>query len=186
MELIGKKMDLTEKVEEENYVYKGEKVNLSVDKMLVPNRQIVQRELIHRVDNAVILPILEDNSIILEGQFRHSFSKEIISLPAGKKDEDEKIEKTALRELEEETGYIAKKLVYLGKTIPAPAYSNEVVHIFLATNLEKGKIKRDEFEFLNIYKVSQEEFKKMIEKNEILDSRTIIAYYFYLDYLKRN
>lgn len=170
-------MDLTEKTIEEKIIYSGNKMTFYVDKVLLPNGEEAIKEGIKRAHNAVILGITNDNKIIMEGQFRHPFKEEIISLPAGKSDGNETFIETAKREFEEEVGLKAKTWIDLGSIYPAPAYSNEEVRLFIARDLYQGNIKRDEDEFLNVFEMYKEEFYYACFNGRIKDARTIIAAY---------
>ena len=102
--------------------------------------------------------------------------REIVGLPAGKRDGPEDLLDTAKRELEEETGYKAESWVSLGEFYPAPAYSNEIVYPFLATGLYLGNIKRDPDEFLNIIRMPIKEFEIKCMDGTIKDGRTLMTW----------
>ena len=108
-------------------------------------------------------------------QYRMTNKIYSLEIPAGKKDKNESILKCAKRELIEETGFKAKKIVKLIDYFPCISYSTEKLHIYIATDLEKAHQKPDEDEFLSIKKYSLEELLNLIKKNKIKDSKTILA-----------
>lgn len=100
----------------------------------------------------------------------------LIELPAGKIEAGESTEECGKRELEEETGYRAKKFAYLGKIVTSPGFCDEYIYFYRAEDLYKGKIGGDEDEFINIKEVKINDIKKMILKGSIIDAKTISAF----------
>ena len=83
-------------------------------------------------------------------QFRYPFGREMLEIPAGKLEKGEKPLPAAVRELGEETGLEAGRMVYLGACCTSPGFSTEVLHIYLALDLKQGEAHPDEDEFLNV------------------------------------
>ena len=98
-----------------------------------------------------------------------------MEIPAGKLDKNEDIEVCGRRELEEETGYTAKNFVYLGECYPSVGYTNEIIRIFLATELTKTSQNLDDDEFLNVYKLPIRDVIEKIMNNEIADAKTVMG-----------
>lgn len=172
--------DLKEEALAVKRVYEGRKLNLDVITARMPNGKTIDREVVRRRANAVILGIKEDGNVLLVRQYRHSFKEGVLSLPAGKMDEGETIQQTAKREFQEETGYIANTLIDLGTYQVAPAYSDETCTVFLAKDLVKGHIKRDADEFLNLYEVPLSKFIQDCCDGTISDMRSCLACFKYL------
>lgn len=101
-------MDLKEKIIDVNRIYEGKKINVDVLKVKMPNNKEAIREIVDRKNGVVILAIDDENNVIVEEQYRNTFKRGIIGLPAGKRDGAEDLLDTAKRELEEETGYKAE------------------------------------------------------------------------------
>jgi len=122
-----------------------------------------------------IAAFTEDNKMILTKQYRHPFGKVILDIPAGGVKDGETPEQAALRELEEETGYTAEKLVWIGRFTWAPgAMGPGTVEIFF-TNSLKPKGNFDSAEIMNIELV---DFNKVLEgvlKGDYIDSALVIA-----------
>lgn len=176
-------MDLNEKVNEKKTIYEGKKVSLDIENVVLPNGKNIDKEIVRRKGNAVILALTDQKEVVMEEQFRHPFESVIHALPAGKADEGETPLETAKRELQEETGYTAEKWTSLGSFYPAPAYSDEVVYLYLAQGLHLGEKKWDPDEFLNIYTLPLETFYKQCEDGTIKDGRTLLAAYKAKEYL---
>lgn len=132
-----------------------------------------------RIPASVIVPIL-DKRILLLRQFRGAVNKEIYELPAGKIDPGEVPMEAAIRELEEETGYKAKKVVQLFRSLPSPGYTNEFHHFFaIECGKNVGQRLEDDERGLRVLSVSVSEALRMIRRNQIEDGKTIqgILYY---------
>ncbi len=165
-------------------VFKGRLLDVYCDEIELPNGNKSQREYIKHVGAACVVPVDSDGNIIIEKQFRYPFHKILTEIPAGKLDsKDEPHLQAALRELKEETGYTAEKMVYLGEFLPTCAYSDEVIHMYLATGLTKGEQNLDDDEFVGVEKMPLEEAVKEIIAGNITDGKTqtaILKAYLYL------
>lgn len=168
-------MKLIEKTISEEYKYKGKIINLKVQQVELPNGRISSREIIEHPGAVAIVPFLDDNTIILVEQFRKTIDEVILEIPAGKIDKGEAPEKCGIRELEEETGYRARNFQYLGKLVTTPGFSNQVIYLYKATELYKGKTNMDEDEFINLKTFNLDKIKEMVKKGEIVDGKTIAA-----------
>ncbi len=165
-------------------VYKGKLLDVYCDEILLPNGNKSGREYIKHVGAACVVPIDNDGNVIIEKQFRYPFSKVLTEIPAGKLDsKSEPHLEAASRELREETGYTAGKMIYLGEFYPTCAYSDEVIHMYLATQLTKGEQKLDDDEFVGVEKMPLDSLVDEIMKGNICDGKTqtaILKAYFYL------
>ena len=122
-----------------------------------------------------ICAVTPENEVLLVKQFRKPVEKPLLEIPAGKLEKDEEREEAAKRELEEETGYIAKDLQYVTDMYGSPGFSNEKLTIYFADNLEVGEMNLDDDEFVEVHKFSIEEVRKALQNAEIEDAKTIIA-----------
>ena len=167
-------MDLTEKEVQSNYVYKGRILNLRVDEVEIPDGSHSYREYVEHKGGASILAVDEEDYIYLVKQYRYAYREAILEIPAGKLEEGEEPIKTAERELREETG-LEGKIEPFGLLYPTPAYTNEPLHVFLATDLNKVGSKLDEGEFLDVIRMPFEEALAHVMSGEIKDSKTVYA-----------
>ncbi|GAB6188859.1 NUDIX hydrolase [Marinitoga arctica] len=169
-------MNLEEKELNEKKVFKG--VLLDVRKSIVklPNGKKSTREFVVHPGAVAVLPV-ENEYVYLVKQYRFPIKNTLLEIPAGKFDEpgEEPLE-CGKRELEEEIGKKANMWKYLGYIYTTPGFSNEIIHLYLAKDLEDAEMNLDEDEFLEVKKIKLEEFEKMILNNIITDAKTIAAY----------
>lgn len=164
---------------ESRYVYNGKIISVRVDNVQINGRNTI-REVVEHWGSAAILPLL-DNKIIMEKQYRYAIDKELYEIPAGTLEKGESPEECAARELVEETGYRASKLEKLGKCYMTPGYCTELIHFFVATDLERVKEhEMDADEQISIVTIKIDDAVKMILNGEIQDAKTayaILAYW---------
>lgn len=173
-------MDLKEVKLSSKVAYEGRIMTIDVDEVLCPDGGKSTREVVRKTPASVALPILDDGNIILERQFRYPYNEVVIELPAGKVDKGEDPLNAARRELLEETGYDSNNIEYLGKIYPTVGFCDEVIHMYVATSLIKKEQHLDEHEFVELFVCSLDEVIEMINKGEIVDSKTICVIYKYL------
>lgn len=167
---------LFEKQIDSTNVFRGVLLDVYSDRILLPNGNTSTREYIKHNGAACVVPVDKDNNVIITEQYRYPFGKVLTEIPAGKLDsKDEPHLDAALRELKEETGYTAKKVIYLGEFYGACAYTNEIIHMYLATELSEGEQQLDADEFLNVKKVPIEKLVDEIMKGNIPDGKTQTA-----------
>ncbi len=179
-------MSLNEKTITSEIKFEGKIINLRIEDVELPNGEVGYREFVDHPGGVGIVAITDENKMLMVKQYRKAVEKELLEIPAGKLEKGEDPLECGRRELEEETGYRAKELVYLGYLYPSPGFANETTHLYLAWDLEKGKINPDEDEFLDIFEISTEEIYSLIMKNEINDAKTIIGFFKALEYIKNN
>lgn len=176
--------DLVETTVASTEIFDGQVVHLYKDDISLPNGKPATREVIRHVGAVAIVPMTEDGKVIMERQFRYPLNRVITEIPAGKLDsKSEDRLSAAKRELEEETGYLADEWIELGDYIPAAAYCDEVITMYLAKGLHMGTRNLDEDEFLNIATVSLEELVEDVMRGKIADGKTqaaILKAYLYL------
>ncbi|MGB9990742.1 NUDIX domain-containing protein [Massilia sp. SM-13] len=164
-------------------VYDGNFLKVHKDRIKLPNGAETSREYFRHPGAVVIIPVLDDGTVLLERQFRYPNDRVFIELPAGKIDKGEDPLASAIRELQEETGYTATEWDFITTIHNAIAYSDEHLDIYLARGLEKGEQKLDEGEFLDVFTASLDELLEMVRTGQISDVKTIIGI-FWLDKLR--
>ena len=165
-------MDLTEKQISFDYKFKGKIVNLRVDDALLPNGTTAKREIVEHNGGVCVAPLDKDYNLYFVKQFRYPYMEVVTELPAGKLEKGEDPFEAGKRELKEETGATAGNYVDLGKLYPTPGYCGEIIHMYLATDLEFGEQNPDEDEFLEVYKIPLSKAVEMVMNGEIRDSKT--------------
>ena len=155
-------------------IYEGKILGLSVYDGKIEGRR-VKREIIEHRGAAAMLAFDEKNKVILVRQHRfpHGY---VLEIPAGTLEKREEPIKCAFRELEEETGYRAKKMIPLITYYTSIGYNSEIIHCFLASGLKKiAGLKLDDDEILSVVKMDLQKLLRMIKSGKIQDSKTICA-----------
>ena len=161
-------------------VFSGDFLKIKSDKVKLPNGEKAMREYVHHPGASVIIAILPDGKIVFENQYRYSVKKNCLELPAGKIENKEDPINTAKRELKEETGFTATHWKKIGVILPTIGYSDEKIHIYVATNLKTGTQSLDNGEFLEILEFSSEEILELINLGKIDDAKTIWSFFLFL------
>jgi ADP-ribose pyrophosphatase len=155
-------------------IFKGTIINLSVDSVVL-SEQKVAMECIQHPGGAAVVPLLQDDSVVLIKQYRYVIGATIWEIPAGRLESGENPQECALRELEEEVGYEATAIKKLTDCYSAPAYCTEVISIFLATGLLPSKQLLDADEIIEVVTMPLTEAVAMVERKEITDAKTVIG-----------
>ncbi|NLJ97918.1 MAG: NUDIX hydrolase [Tissierellia bacterium] len=179
-------MNYEEKTMKTDKIYEGKMVNLRIDTVELPDKKYSKREIVEHPGSVGIIPITDDGSMVLVRQFRKPIEKNLLEIPAGKIEINEEPKETALRELSEETGYMANKMEYLFEFYTSPGFSDEKIYLFLATDLLKGEANPENDEYIEVEKLKIEDLVDMVEKGEINDSKTIISILCAEKYISQN
>lgn len=172
-------MEMREKTLSQEYHFKGHIMAARLDQVELPNGHTAAREVCEHLGGVGVLPIDKDGNIILVRQYRYPYDEIMLEIPAGKLDhgDDEDAADCGLRELKEETGCTAGRIVPLGCIYPSPGFLTEVVHLFAALDLTDGEMQPDEDEFVEVVRLPIAEVEAMAERNEIRDAKTLVALY---------
>jgi len=168
-------MKLTEKRIESQIVFSGKILHVRLDRVLLPNGNESTREVVDHPGAVAIVPVTDDGRVILVRQYRYPVEEILLEIPAGKLDSGEAPEECALRELEEETGFRAGKLEKLTSFYSTPGFSNEILHLYLARELQEVEQKLDGDEFLNVEYYTAEDIKLLRTSNKIKDGKTMLG-----------
>jgi ADP-ribose pyrophosphatase len=158
-----------------NTVFSGRLLKVNQDTVQLPSGAHATREYVVHPGAAMIVPRLPNGHLLVERQFRYPCNAVFIEFPAGKRDPGESSMVTALRELEEETGYRAGKLAFLGAIHNAIAYSDERIDLFLADDLQLTQQRLDDHEFLELIELPFDSMLDMVRTGQITDVKTIIG-----------
>ncbi len=156
-------------------IKKGRVFDFYTENITLPNGVVMDMEIIRHPGAAAIVPVMADHSVLLLKQYRHALGDFIWEIPAGTADPGEDARQCAARELTEETGYTAGHFERLAEITPLPAYSDEHIHLFLATGLAKAAQNLDADELLSVHRVDLERAVGMIAAGEIKDAKTIVG-----------
>ena len=169
-------MEHIEKTIRSELVFSGRIFEARRDVVRLEDGRETSRETVtHRFGGACVLAQTDDGSIWFVRQFRYPYRRSLLELPAGKLDPGETPEQCARRELEEETGLIADRLIDLGLCAPSPGYVCENIYLFAAEHPRPSRQKLDEGEFLSLEAYTLDQAVDMVLRGEILDAKSQIA-----------
>lgn len=176
------KMDhLQEKTIKSEEIYIGRVVHLRKDEVTLPNGKKSTREIIEHPGAVVILAQNSKEQLVMVRQFRKAIEKVLLELPAGTLEPSEKIIDCAHRELEEETGYRAKKWEKIFDFYSAPGFCNEKLTLFFASDLRKTKANTDHDEFIEVVEFDKEKVFSLLQNHQIRDAKTLIGILWWLN-----
>ena len=154
-------------------LHEGRVFKLVRENVTLENGVTIDLDIIHHPGASAIVPLTENNTLLMIKQYRHATGGFIWEIPAGTLDPKETPLQCAKRELIEETGFSAKAWQKLGGITPLPGYSDERIHIFLATDLTPASQDLDMDEILHVHRVSFDNAVRMVHRGEIEDGKTI-------------
>ncbi len=156
-------------------IYRGRAFNVRRDEVRLPDQRTMRLDVVEHVGAVTILPVDEMGRILFVRQYRHAAGRELLELPAGTLDASELPETCALREIREETGYAAGKLVKLGEFFLAPGYSTEYMVVFLASELKHAPLPGDQDEFITLQEIPIEQAYDLAMKGGVMDGKSLAA-----------
>jgi len=154
-------------------LYQGKILNLRRDGVRLANGRQASREVVEHVESAAAVPLLDDGRVVLVEQWRHPVEQALLEIPAGIIDSGEQPAQAMHRELTEETGYAAGRLELLFSVYLAPGYSQELIHIFLAQDLQPAQAAPDDDEIIRVRKVPFEDAVTACLRGELTDAKTV-------------
>ena len=164
-------------------IYSGRVISLDSDTVRFPDGTTGQLEMIRHPGASAVLPFLDDPAgpdprVVLIRQFRHAADDFIYEIPAGRLDAGESPSACAARELAEETGYQASRYEHLTTVYTTPGFTDEKIHLFLATGLEQGPHQREADEFLELHRFRWDEVLELVRTGQVVDGKTLAAVMF--------
>ena len=154
--------------------WSGRSWRLRVYQQTSKDGRVFERGAIEHPGSVVIVPILEDQVLFLS-QYRLALNSTILELPAGTRVWEEDWLSCSKRELREETGYRAEKWLALGEIWPAPGISNELMHVYAASDLHWDPLPADDDEEIELKPLSFDEAIAMASNGELQDAKSIVA-----------
>lgn len=160
-------------------VYRGRVVDLSVDTVRFPDGSVGELEFMEHAGASCVLPVVgtldeDDPDILLIRQYRYAAGGVIWEVPAGMPDRvGEPWEEVARRELEEETGWRAGRLVALTRIFTTPGFTDEVIRLWLASELEPGTGRLDDDEFVEVVRLPFSQSLEMVRDGTITDCKSV-------------
>ena len=167
-------MTFEENTLDSNRIYDGKIINLRKDKVTVKTGTSY-REIVEHNGGAVLIGITDEKKMLMVKQYRYAAKKVMFEVPAGKIDKGEDPLVTASRELKEETGFTAGKVEYLMHFYPTVGYSEEILYLYLCTDLQPGETDFDLNEAIDTEEWDIQDLYKMVMEGEIDDGKTALA-----------
>lgn len=164
---------MKEKRIERKRIYTGRLINVNADRVLNAEGNRAIRETVSHPGAVAALPVLENKKIVMVRQYRYAIGREVIEIPAGIIEKGETPRETIQRELKEEIQYSPGKIEIMGKFLPSPGYTSEIIHLFVAYELKE--VERKPEKKIEKVVVDFERAMKMIKQGEIIDAKSIIA-----------
>lgn len=168
-------MTFEEKTIKSKMIYEGKIINLRVDEVETVSGKPSSREIVEHDGGVAVAAFTDEKKLIMVRQYRKAAGEVLLEVPAGKQEKGELPEITAIRELKEETGYTAKKIEKLATLYASPGYCQELLHLFLCTDMTCGDTEFDESEAIEIAAYAIPELIEMIASGEIKDAKTVAA-----------
>lgn len=164
-------------------IYTGKIITLDRDTVRFPDGSTGEMDMVRHPGASAIVPFLsdaagDDPQILLLRQYRYAAEQYLYEIPAGRLDPGESPRDCAVRELREETGCAASVIEYLFTMFTTPGFTDERIHVFLATGLSRGNTSHEADEFMTIETVTLSHALQLINKGEIKDAKTALAILF--------
>ncbi|MCS7103407.1 MAG: NUDIX hydrolase [Candidatus Korarchaeum sp.] len=164
-------------IEADELLCSGRRVKLYRRTLIMEGRR-VHKDLVSFGESVVVLPLLDDGKAVFVKQWRAPLGRWIIELPAGRIEKGEDPKETALRELEEETGYLAESIERVSSAYVSPGYSDELMHMFIARGLKEGEPRPEKGELLRVAIMRPEDY--LTDPNGPKDMKSIALLLLYL------
>ena len=156
-------------------IFDGKIIKVRVDTLLLPDGRQVSREVVVHNGAVVIVPIDQDDHVLLVRQYRHAAGESLLEAPAGTLEDSESPDDCAQRELQEEIGYASTNLRALGGFWSSPGFCTEFIYAYMARNLVESKLSADDDEDIGVERVPTSRIPELIRLGEIRDAKTIAA-----------
>lgn len=172
-------MDTKEKRISGKTLFRGRIVTLEVDSVELPDGGTATREVVRHKPAIGLVPVLGNGNILLVRQYRYATGETLFEIPAGIVEDGEEFLDTAMRELQEETGFKASSLEKIAEFYTSPGFSNELLVVFVAKGLEESKLEPDDDEFIDLVELPPDRVQKMMDDGTIRDGKTFAALSWY-------
>jgi ADP-ribose pyrophosphatase len=167
--------DLTEHTLDSERLLTGKLIKVQSDRVRLPDGTESYREYVLHPGAVIIAAFVDDETLVIEHQYRYPPRRHFIELPAGKIDEGEPHFETAQRELLEETGYVAANWKHAATLDAGIGYSNEKIQLYVARALEFRGHQRDHGEFLEVFTLKLKDAVEMVGRGEITDTKSAFS-----------
>jgi ADP-ribose diphosphatase len=166
---------IADKMSKQTTLYAGRTLTLVVEEQTLPDGYRGRFEIVRHPGGAAVLPILADGRLLLIRQYRPALGGMVVEIPAGRLEPGEDPARCAARELAEEVGYRAGRLVKLGELLSTVGFCDERIHLFAASELAAVPTAREAGEFIELLPLLPAEAMSMLRGGEIPDAKTQLA-----------
>ena len=173
-----------EKMLSSRLIYDGQTLKLRVDSVQTADGRKSIREVVEHRGVVAIVPVDAADNVLMVKQFRYALGKELLEIPAGGIDGDETPEEAVRREMQEETGFLPRKIVRLGGFYSAPGFCNEYLHLFLATDLIPSRLSAEDTDSITLERLPVKEIPARV--TGLNDVKSIAGLLTYLEYRKKH
>ena len=160
-------------------VYHGRIISVDLDEVRFPDGSTGTLEMIRHPGASAVVPLLgdpgDDPEVLLIRQYRYAADQFLYEIPAGRLDPGETPADCARRELQEETGFTAERVEHVFTMYTTPGFTDEKIHLFVATGLVAGQAHREADEFMELVPTRLSRALSMVEQGEIQDAKTALA-----------
>jgi ADP-ribose pyrophosphatase len=170
-----------EKILSSKLVYDGHTVKLRVDNVQMADGRTTTREIVEHRGVVVMVPLDSKDNVLMVKQYRYAPDKELLELPAGGIEGEEKPEEAALREMQEETGFLPKTIKRLGGFYSAPGFCTEYLHLFLATDLVKSQLYAEDTSEISLERVPISIISGLVTSGRLEDAKSIAGLFILLE-----
>jgi len=154
-------------------IFDGKILNLRLDTIKTKDGKLARQEVVEHRSAVVVIPVDNNDNVILVKQYRHPIGLDLLEAPAGIIEDGEEPDAAAMRELREETGYASRNLRLLGGFWSSPGFTDEYLYGYLAKDLFDSQLSMDEDEEITLVRIPIQKVKKLIRVGEIQDAKTI-------------
>lgn len=175
---------MAEEILSSRIIYEGRILTLRVDTVRTVDARETTREVIEHGACIAVVAVDNDDNVLLVRQYREALGKEILEIPAGGIDAGEDPEAAVIREMQEETGFRPGKVVRLTGFYSTPGFCNEYLYLYLAADLEPGRLYAEDTPAIEVVRVPLAEVPALLTSGKIEDSKTFAGLLYYLEYRK--
>ena len=155
--------------------YQGGHIQVREDRVIEPAGHECSREIVVHPGAVCIVARPTPDQVILIRQYRHAAGRELLEIPAGTLHDGEDPRQCAIRELEEEAGYLASTMIERARFFTTPGFTTELMYLYEAGDLEKTQINPDDDEVIEVDVVTRHEALQMIDLGRIQDAKSILG-----------
>jgi ADP-ribose pyrophosphatase len=166
---------MNEKLLSTKEIFRGRSVNLIIDEVEKISGIVTSREIVKHADCIAVVPVDDENCVILVKQYRRPVDKVLLEIPAGGIEDGEEPVQCVIRELQEEIGYRPGKVIKIGGIYSAPGYCTEYLHLFLAKDLKQSRLIAEDTDEIEVVRVPLSEIPGLIQRGDICDAKSVSA-----------